>query len=48
MEELCDGTVCLSCCKVVAAPRDLLYAAAMELYIKINLVFLKGSQENIN
>jgi len=37
-----DGTVCLICSKGMSAAKDLICSAIIKIYVKINLVFLKG------
>jgi len=37
------GTVGLICSKAISAAKDLICSAIIKVYVKINLVFLKGS-----
>jgi hypothetical protein len=38
-----EGTVCLICSKAIPDAKDLICSAITKVYVKINLVFLKGS-----
>ena len=38
-----DGTACLICSKAMSSAKDLIFFAIIKIYVKISLVFLKGS-----